>query len=145
MLNNPQFCKLGQHILPVDSILSIDLSNPRPAGTSGGTNVRVWLHSSSTPAFTYPGAYPGAAPQQPNLPAATPAYYDFSGNEAETIRRWAANMATNGGLLTILGLKEISAGAGVSSQTAQESPQKRAARTRKRQIAKAATAGGTTA
>jgi hypothetical protein len=94
-MNNTQFCQLGQYVIPTDSILSIDLGYPRGEGTSGGTNVRVWLRTQGS------NLYP-AAPTQNQAPH----FIDFLGLQAQGIRTWAQHMSKQGGLTVILGPRE---------------------------------------
>jgi len=99
MTLNAQFCQLGQYVVPVDSILSIDLNHARDAG---GTNVRVWLRAQGSNLF--PAMQNTGADQTPN-------YYDFLGAHAQNIRRWAAAQSKQGGLTVILSAIEEAAAA----------------------------------
>lgn len=114
-MNNTQFCQLGQHVIPTDSILSIDLNYPRGEGTSGGTNVRVWLRSQGS------NLYP-AAPTQNQAPH----FIDFLGQQATGIRTWAQHMSKQGGLTVILGQREerMETGGTADADASEASPTK---------------------
>jgi len=85
------FLMLGQFVIPTDNIRCIDQNYPRAAQDGGGTIVRVWLNS-ATPnlgQFTPPGH---------NLPN----YLDFTGAQAQQIRRWCDKSVAAGQVTVVL-------------------------------------------
>jgi hypothetical protein len=102
MTLNTQFCQLGQHVVPIDSILSIDLNYPRETEKGGtGTNVRVWLRAQGS------NLYPA---MQGLSASAAPHFLDFHGLQAQSIRRWAQSQSRQGGLTVILSGAEETTG-----------------------------------
>lgn len=88
---NAAFLMLGQYLVPTDNIRCIDQNFPRAAQEGGGTIVRVWLENSAPNLgqFTPPGH---------NLPN----YLDFTGAQAQTIRRWCDKSVAAGQVTVVL-------------------------------------------
>lgn len=103
MQRTSSFIQIADYLLNVDCLACINLSQPREAtahGPGGGTVVRVWFDQRANPAVGAIGAALGA-----NLGGANsqmPAYLDFTGQQAQQIRRYFAKAADTGFITTVV-------------------------------------------
>jgi hypothetical protein len=88
------FLQLGNRLIPVSSIGYIDLQHAREG--SNGTCVRVWLNTVNL----------GPTVLQSNT---MPAYLDFTGNDAQSIRRHFAKLGDTGVVSQVIEASEPAA------------------------------------